>query len=357
MKNIGFICYNIDESGGLERVTSLITNELSQDPKCQIFIFSLFKGKELFFDFNENIKIIYLESRNLAQKIFELRYFLKKKHIDYLIIVDSLLSFIVIPASLGLKIKCIGWEHYSFNNSIIDRKRKIARYLASNFFYKIIVLTNRDEHEWNRKFNIPNKIVVIRNPSSFYVERHIDKTPYYNVLAVGRLRYEKGFDLLISAWKIAKPNLPDNVRLLIVGEGEEYVNLKSLILKYDLSDSIEIKKFTKNIDNYYKEAKVYCLTSRTEAFPLVLIEALSFSTPLLAMDCYTGPKEIIEEGYNGFLCEENNIKLYAEKLVEIFRMNVVDYSNLSKNAYNSSHKYSVNEIGNIWKNLLNISEV
>lgn len=354
MKNIGFICYNIDEKGGLERVTSLIANEISHDPKCQIFIFSLFKGKELFFDINENVKIIYLESAVLAQKVLELRCFLKKNHINLLITVDTLLSFVVIPASLGLGIKCIGWEHYSFNNSIIDRKRWIARYLASYFFNKIIVLTDRDKCEWNKKFNIPDKIVVIRNPSSFLIEKCIDKASSSNVLAVGRLRYEKGFDMLIGAWSIAKPNLPTNAKLIIVGEGEEYSKLKCLIENNDINNSIEIKKFTKNIEEYYKNAKVYCLTSRTEAFPLVLVEALSFSTPLLAMDCYTGPKEIIEEGYNGFLCEENNINLYAEKLVKIFKMNTENFSELSKNAYYSSRKYRVSEIGRIWKNILNI---
>lgn len=354
MKNIGFVCYNIEESGGLERVTSLIANELSHNSKFQIFIFSLFKKDGLFFEFNKNVKIIYLKNLLLSKKIIELRILLKEKNIDCLISVDTLLSFVVVPASFGLKIKCIGWEHYSFYNSIIDRRRKIARYLACYFFNRIIVLTERDKVEWNNKYQIPHKILVVRNPSSFKVEKCIDKADYNNALAVGRLRYEKGFDRLIDAWKIAKPNLPSNARLQIVGEGEDYSKLKSLIVKYGLSSSVEIKEFTKNIEEYYKRSKVYCLTSRTEAFPLVLIEALSFSTPLLAMNCYTGPKEIIKEGYNGFLCEDDNVNLYAEKLVEIFNMDNDCFSNLTNNAYNSSMEYSVAEIGLIWKSILDV---
>lgn len=355
MKNIAFFCHNIDESGGLERVTTLISNELDKDINYQIYIFSLYRNGKTFFSINSNIKIIYLGGLNLFSKIYELRIILKKIDLDYLIVVDTLLSLIVIPSTLGLNIKCIGWEHYSFFSSLIGKKRKLSRYLAAKFFTKIVVLTDRDKSNWNNIFNISENLHVISNPSSFNVDEFIDKTTFNNVLAVGRLRYEKGFDLLIKSWELAKPHLPLNSKLLIVGDGEEKESLKSLINKLNLNDSVEIKGFTKNIDSYYRIAKIYCLTSRTEALPLVLIEALSFSTPLLAVDCYTGPREIIIDGYNGFLCEENNIELFSKKIVEVLNMDSIQFLKLCKNSHFSSKKYSVEEITNIWKILLDNS--
>lgn len=352
MKNVAFFCHNIDESGGLERVTALIANELGGDIGYQVYIFSLYRNEDVFFSINSNIKIIYLDGLNLLSKMYFFRKELNKIDLEYLIVVDTLLSLLVMPSILGLNVKCIGWEHYSFFSSLVGRKRRIARYLTAKFFNKVIVLTERDKNNWIRFYNITKKIYIVSNPASFNLDKYIDKSNYNNVLAVGRLRYEKGFDLLIQAWGLAKPNLPLNSKLIIVGDGEEKANLTKLINKLNLSDSVEIQGFTKNIDSYYKIAKVYCLTSRTEALPLVLIEALTFSTPLLAMDCYTGPREIIVNGYNGFLCEVNNIELFAKKLVEMFNMNSVQFSNLCKNSYCSSKKYSVQEVANVWKMLL-----
>lgn len=355
MKNIAFLCHNVDESGGLERVTTLIANELDKDSNYQIYIFSLYKNETTFFSINSNINVVYLNGLGYFSKIHQLRMILKKIKLDYLIVVDTLLSLIAIPSTLGLNIKCVGWEHYSYFSTLINIKRKISRYLVAKFFTKIIILTDRDKHNWNKFFNISEKLHVVRNPSSFNVNEYIDKTAFNNVLAVGRLRHEKGFDLLINAWSIAKPNLPLNSKLIIVGEGEEKGYLQSLIIELNLQDSVEIKGFTKNIDSYYRTAKIYCLTSRTEALPLVLIEALSFSTPLLAMDCYTGPREIIIDGYNGFLCEENNIELFSKKMIEVLNLDSWQFSNLCKNSYYCSKQYSVEEIASVWKILLNNS--
>lgn len=353
MKNVAFFCHNIDESGGLERVTTLIANELDKDINYQVYIFSLYKNENSFFSISANINVIYLDGLSFFSKIYNFRNELKRINLDYLIVVDTLLSLIVIPSILGLNIKCIGWEHYSFFSSIIDRKRKISRYLTAKLFNKVVILTERDKYNWNKAYNVAEKLYIVSNPSSFNTNKYIDKSDFNNILAVGRLRYEKGFDLLIEAWGLAQPNLPLNSKLIIVGDGQEKENLIKLINKLNLSNSVEITGFTKNIDSYYKIAKVYCLTSRTEALPLVLIEALTFSTPLLAMDCYTGPREIVINGYNGFLCEENNIELFSKKLVEMLNMDSRKFSNLCENSYCSSKKYSIEEIANTWKMLLN----
>lgn len=355
MKNIAFLCHNVDESGGLERVTTLIANELDKDVNYKIYIFSLYKNEKTFFSINSNINIVYINGLGYFSKIYQLRTILKKIKLDYLIVVDTLLSLIAIPSTLGLNIKCIGWEHYSYFSTLINIKRKLSRYLVAKFFTKIIILTDRDRYNWNKSFNISEKLYVVRNPSSFNINEYIDKTAFNNVLAVGRLRYEKGFDLLIKCWGLAKPHLPSNSKLIIVGDGEQKDSLNILINKLNLHDSVEIKGFTKNIDSYYRTAKIYCLTSRTEALPLVLIEALSFSTPLLAMDCYTGPREIIIDGYNGFLCEENNIELFSKKMIEVLNLDSWQFSNLCKNSYYSSKKYSIEETASVWKILLNNS--
>lgn len=349
MKKLAFFCYDITESGGIERMISLISNGLMQGFKYEIVIISLRKNDNIFFEINSSIKIYYLNC-SLFKSIFLLRNIITSNSIQYLITVDTLLSYISIPASFGLGIKKIGWEHYSFNSSLINLKRKIGRFISILFFNKIVLLSERDRINWIKFFKNKNKIIVISNPSPFNPPITNNKSNY--ALAVGRLRYEKGFDRLLNIWSKAIDFIPSNSKLYIIGDGEEKKNLILQIDKLGLKDSVLIKDFTKNIEDYYRYSKVYCLTSRTEAMPMVLIEALSFSTPLIAMDCYTGPKEIIENGYNGYVVDESDYDDFSEKIISIFNLKPNDYSELSKNSYISSKKYSLDDVIILWNKLL-----
>lgn len=353
MINVAFFCYNIDDSGGLERVLSLIANELSLKKSIKVTIISIYRKDSTFFSLNDDINVVYIKCKsNYFSIIKQTRTILNVFEIDRLVIVDTLLSLVCVPSCIGLNIKTFGWEHYSFYSNLINKKRLVARLLSKLSLDKIIVLTERDAQSWSKFSFNKNKIITIDNPSSFIVGEKTNKKKCNYALAIGRLRYEKGFDLLIEAWSMAKEKLPEHVKLIIVGEGEKKLELEEQIKSLHMADSIVIKNFTKDIEKYYSNAKIYCLTSRTEALPMVLIEALCFSTPLLAFDCYTGPREIIKDGYNGFIVEENNIELYAQHIVELFSLNSNDFSNFSHNAYLSSEKYSMKNIIGKWLYIL-----
>lgn len=353
MKKIAFFCYNIDESGGLERVLSLIANALANQSEIKVTIISIFKNDNKFFNLDEKIKICYISNNKSYYSIIrQTRKILKNEKIDKLIVVDTLMSFISLPASIGLNIKSFAWEHYSFYSTIVNRKRKISRLIVKIFFEKVVLLTERDKDNWAKRSITKNKFLVIENPSPFSLQIDDNKSNCKVALAIGRLRKEKGFDLLIEAWALAKSKLPEEATLLIIGEGEEKGNLKKIIAQLNMKNSITITGFTRDVSKYYRNARIYCLSSRTEALPMVLIESLSFSVPLLAFDCYTGPREIIKNGYNGFIIEENNIQSYADKIIELFSLESDDFSSLSYNAYISSSRYSIDIIIRKWLDIL-----
>lgn len=353
MKKIAFFCYNIDDSGGLERVLSLIANNLADQNDIQVTIISFFNKKNRFFALSENIKVYYIDNNsNYYSTIKQTRKILKYQKIEKIIVVDTLMSLICLPASIGMNIKIFAWEHYSFYSNIVNRKRKIARFLVKVFFDKVVVLTERDRKNWAKKSLRKNKFLVIENPSPFSLQIDKNKSDSKTALAIGRLRKEKGFDLLIEAWALAKSSLPEEANLLIIGEGEEQDSLEKKIAQLKLEESITITGFKKDVSKHYKNARIYCLSSRTEALPMVLIESLSFSIPLLAFDCYTGPKEIIKNGYNGFIVEENDIQSYSNKIIELFTLEPKDFHYLSHNAYLSSSKYSIDNIIKEWLQLL-----
>lgn len=124
-----------------------------------------------------------------------------------------------------------------------------------------------------------------------------DKAPY--VVSIGRLTEAKDFPTLLRAY--ATSALRGSHRLIIVGEGEQRMNLENLMRDLGLTDRVV---FTGAMDNPYRvlaDASLHVLSSRWEGYPNVLLEALALGVPVVATDCPHGPREILEDGRYGRL--------------------------------------------------------
>jgi len=124
------------------------------------------------------------------------------------------------------------------------------------------------------------------------------------ILAIGRLSYEKNYPQLIIAFaQIVKKF---NLKLMILGEGPERKSLEILIHQYNLQDKVLMPGFITNTSLFYQNADLYILSSRTEGFPNVLLEALSFGLKIISTNCPSGPSEILEGGKYGTLVPVND---------------------------------------------------
>ena len=103
-------------------------------------------------------------------------------------------------------------------------------------------------------------------------------------------------------------------RLRIIGEGPLKENIKQRIDPLGLGDRVQILSPTGNIEEEFRQASVYLMTSRSEGLPMVLLEAKAFGLPIVSFDCETGPADIIKEGKDGFLIECFDIDEMAVKL-------------------------------------------
>jgi glycosyltransferase involved in cell wall biosynthesis len=119
------------------------------------------------------------------------------------------------------------------------------------------------------------------------------------ILGVGRLTAQKAFDVLIEAF--AEVRRSKQVRLLILGEGEDRPMLERLIKRLQLDGDVELPGFVSNPYSYMAHAGVFVLSSRWEGLPTVLVEAMSLGTPVVATDCPSGPREILQGGQYGQL--------------------------------------------------------
>jgi len=158
---------------------------------------------------------------------------------------------------------------------------------------------------------IKNKLVVIHNGlETFDLAKRDDQM--FTVGAISELHKIKGLDILLTAWSNFSKNR--NGRLVIVGEGEERLNLENMAKNLDISDSVTFKGFVENARFLLSNFDIFCLPSRSEAMPYALLEAGLAGLPVIATSV-GGIPEIIENGANGVLVPVENPEVLFSTLV------------------------------------------
>ncbi len=207
---------------------------------------------------------------------------------------------------------------------------------------RLVVLTEKDKDSWVELSNV----VVIPDPLSFQPSsRSVLKSK--RVVAVGRYSYEKGYDMLLAAWKSVSQKCPD-WRLDIFGDGDK-TSLEQLI------DSLNIDRATcalhgrtADIEKEYVESSLFVCSSRFEGFGMVIVEAMACGLPVISFDCPWGPGSIISDGKDGVLVENANVEALADKIIQVLSAN--DYMReLAQNAIDKSDKYKLQSIMLKWK--------
>tara|TARA_R110002049_G_scaffold116110_1_gene268463 strand:- start:26064 stop:27143 length:1080 start_codon:yes stop_codon:yes gene_type:complete len=160
----------------------------------------------------------------------------------------------------------------------------------------------------------------------------------------------KNLTLLLMAYK--KSILPkNNIKLYIIGQGKDVPFLNEKIQDLQFKENVQHMPFLKNPFPYVKKAKFTTLTSHYEGFPRVLIESFVCGTPVISVDCKSGPKEIITHGYNGLLVENHNVAALANAFNSFIEDKSL-YMACKKNTKASVDKYSMENIAEDWRALI-----
>lgn len=179
---------------------------------------------------------------------------------------------------------------------------------------RLIALTHSAISELEQINLSTDRIVVIPNPLMHSMDSNrISSLNNKNIAFVGRLSHEKGVMRLLRIWQKVCPILEDYT-LSIYGEGQ----LKTSIGQY-ISDNalprVKLMGFCANLEEIYCNADLCCVTSDTEGFGLVLIEAMYYGVPCISFDCPVSPKEIIADAGITVSCFDENA--YANKMIEL----------------------------------------
>jgi glycosyltransferase involved in cell wall biosynthesis len=182
----------------------------------------------------------------------------------------------------------------------------------------VVVLTDTDRHRWEtmlrgatRVVTIPNAVTPLGGPPSDLSQ------PV--VIASGRLTPQKGFDLLIRSFAQQVATAEPAWSLRICGEGRRRDGLEAMVARRNLAGTIHLPGWIPDIASEFERASIFALSSRSEGFPLVLLEAMSKGLPVVAYDCRTGPADIVEDGYCGFLIAPGDVDGFGEALLELIR--------------------------------------
>lgn len=213
-----------------------------------------------------------------------------------------------------------------------DRQRRIIdkTYHRADI---IIAQTEEMKQELIDEMHISeDKVVALQNPvDTETINKKIQqgKNPYSNngkvrYVASGRFAHQKGFDLLVEAFAIVKKQQLE-AELYIVGRKdggcEDYYNeVKQLIEKYELQNSVKCVGFQNNPYVYIKYADCFVLSSRWEGLPNVMIESLYLGTPVAAFKCIPVIGRIVTDDADGYLAEKENVESLAKAMMKASKL-------------------------------------
>lgn len=339
-KNIVFIISSLHGYGGTNRVASLLANGLCLHHN--ITILSRISSSNTY-QLGSKVNDIKYSGNNLSFVLQCKKYINNNKPDVVIVHTMSKLTPAIIMANIKTKnIWSIEHVSYEFHNLVFKQLRRHLYKKVS----KIITLTKSDAINY-RSFH-PN-VTVMTNPTSLPLKNDISKLTSKTIVSIGRLTYQKGFDLLIEAWSLVESKHP-NWLLNIYGEGEDRSKLEKMIADKSLNN-ITLKGLTNDVRAVYDTAAIYVMSSRFEGLPVVLIEAQSRGLPIVSFDCPSGPAEIVHHNIDGLLVNNGNIQALAESIIELIK-DVDLRTSMSKQALKAAKSYQIDTIMQRWLYLL-----
>lgn len=343
--------------GGAERcvaVLSRMLNKLGYNVHIVIFLNIIdyeYTGKLL------NLGALKDENDTFFSKFKRLKIFsnyLNEHNFDY-IIDNRSRNFIIreyIISKLIYRSFKVIYAVHSYNLDYYFPKSKwLTKFLYKNA-NSFACVSRTIEDKMKSLYGFKNVRTVYNAIEHENIESVDDFNPDYSfILVYGRLDEEvKNHTLLFNSYKDSK--LPENdIKLVVLGSGKDLGLLKQKVIDLRLENNVVFISFKKNPLKIVEMAKFVCLSSRFEGFPRALLESLSVGTPVISVDCKSGPNEIIQNRINGLLVPNYNIKALASAM-NSFIFDKELYQKCKDNSKKSVAKFSKENIAQDWKNLL-----
>lgn len=320
------------EGGGAERVVVSLLKGFVERQIAVDLVLAKAKGVYLS-QVPSSCRIIDLDSRGVLNSLPKLILYLRRERPQRML---SMMSHANIVAIMARFFSCIRFRLVVSERCALagnyflgfkGRLLKICMYCIYPFADAIVAVSNGVSDDIRRELNIDCAMLnVIYNPVDFKKIENESSLPCSNdwlnasvpiIIASGRLTKQKDFPTLLKA--LAKVRAKRDVRLIILGDGEEKDYLKTITIDLGLVEYVFFAGFVRQPYTWFSRASVFVLSSAWEGLPNVLIEAMACGVPVVATDCPHGPKEILENGKWGRLVPVGDAESMAFAILETLK--------------------------------------
>ena len=351
------------EGGGVEKNIRMIANFFgSKDVKISLITAS----KKVRRKFSKNINFIspkneYWDKQKRFIKFIICIFFLfqnyrKNRNINVFCFQGNILC-ILFCKIFGLKIVIrpnsspTGWSSNYLKNIIFSKILKLS---------DIIVVNSFDfKKELKNKLNLDSKCIFnplntneIKKLSQKKIKFKFFKKNTINIISVGRLVEQKDHMTVLKSLKYLKNKC--NLRLLILGEGDQKETLLSYINKNNLNKIVKINNRINNPYPLIKKSDILLLSSKYEGLPNVLLEALALNRFIISSNCPTGPREILDDGKGGLLFKVGNNEELSKKIIiyqKDYKLCLKKMKHAQKRSIRFDYKKNLNKYFNLFKKL------
>lgn len=337
-----FLISSLEDFGGTERVVVNLANDLSNKNDVTIVNRNTEKVNSAY-HIDDKVEVYALTGSLLVFRRKLKRFILENGY--KFVVIHNMGKLSLLVASLNLPNSIILW---SYEHVARDSRPKWVNFLAKRLYKKISKIITISANDAKSYLKIGYKTTVMYNPSSFDISREYS-VHSKKIISIGRFTHQKGFDSLLMAWSLLADLYPE-WQLEIYGHGEDKEKL-SLMIKKNKLKNVSLLPPISNINSVYQTAAFYVMSSRYEGLPMVLIEAQTFSLPIISFDCPHGPSEILTNNFDGMLVEDQNIQKLAEA-IEFLILNPEKRKQFSHNAIIAADRFSREKIIKQWMDLL-----
>jgi len=329
----------IDACGEFESYKKILINNQINTINLTSFKYFKFLPKNGFFSSRFSYLLIFLFSFIPLYKV------IKKKNPDYFIchLITSLPMLLAKLFNFRSKfiLRISGLPKFNFF-------RKFYWKTCGNVFFRITSPTNATiNHLQLIKIFDEKKIFLLKDPiidiqkieklKKQKIDPYFEKNQF--IVAIGRLTKQKNFKFLISCFQKLTDSQP-NLKLVILGDGEEMQNLKKLIHTKNLENNIFLLGHSQNVFSYLSRAKLFILSSLWEDPGWVLLEAAASNTLILSSDCKNGPSEIIDNNNAGQLYKSDDEQDFINKFNKIISLDKAQINSKKLFAKKKSYSYT-----------------
>ena len=357
---IMFVIYSMIP-GGAERVAATLINHWVSSGD-ELILVTITSAEIDFYELDGRIKRMPLNlaraSRNWRdsilnnfQIIMQLREVMHHVNPDVVLSFMDLVNLRVLLAAFGTRMPVVVGERVDPTQHPIGKIARVLRWLLYRRAYAVVLQTHGIVH-WASRFVSCKAIHVIPNPigDQFLKPNPTISEHARKIVAMGRLEFQKGFDLLLRAFAQCAGGHPDWT-LDIFGEGSERIRLQALANHLGIADRVRLPGVIKDPERVLRQFDIFILSSRYEGFPNALLEAMTCGLAVISFDCRSGPREMIENGVNGVLVPPLDVDALVKAMARLMG-DEDERKRLGERAVAVAERFSLARVSQMWRSVL-----